>query len=100
VVVNRAEADGQAQVARAAGEAEAFTTQVAARAPFPGLTDHRLYWETIASVLATRSKVVLDADQSSRHRHLIVPNLSAPAVAVAPILRAAAATASDRVQKP
>jgi len=51
------------------------------------LTDQRLYWETIASVLATRSKVVLDADPA-RHRHLIVPNLPMPAAEAAGVLNA------------
>jgi regulator of protease activity HflC (stomatin/prohibitin superfamily) len=100
VIVNRAEADRQARLSRASGEAEAFTDLVDARAPFTALTDHRLYWEAVASVLAARSKFVLDADQSSRHRHLIVPNLPIPPVDVAPILRPAAGAASDRGQMP
>ena len=99
-IVNRAEADRLSRVARASGEADAFRAQLAARAPYPGLTDHRLYWETIASVMAARSKVVLDSDQSPRQRHLIVPNLLIPTLGLAPVLRSAQGTALDRGSSP
>ena len=61
-IVNRAEAARVTEIARAAGEADSFDAQRSARAPFPGLTDHWLYWETIAGALAAKSKIVLDAD--------------------------------------
>jgi Cu+-exporting ATPase len=88
--VNRAEADRLTLVSRAAGEADAFDLQLNARAAFPGLTDHRLYWETIGAVLAAKPKVVLDAEPPG-HRHLIVPNLAIPAVEAAAALKPAMA---------
>jgi Cu+-exporting ATPase len=85
--VQRAEADGEARVARAAGEADAFGVQVAARAAFPALTDHGLYWDNIANVFATRSKVVLDDEAGAgRQRHLIVPNVPIPALGAAAVI--------------
>jgi len=85
----------EGQVARAAGEADAFGFQVAARAAYPALTDHRLYWETIATVLANRSKVILDADPT-RHRHLIIPNLPIPVLDAASVLRSATSAGPKR----
>ncbi len=91
-IVNRAEADRAGRLARASGEADAFTYRAEARAPYPALTDHRLYWESVASVLAGKTKVVLDPDKT-RHRHLIVPNFplgagaSAVSAATAPLPR-------------
>jgi regulator of protease activity HflC (stomatin/prohibitin superfamily) len=81
--VHRAEADRKGRVTRASGESDAFLAQLSARAPFPGLTDHRLYWETIASALEKKPKVVLDPDPA-RHRHLIVPSL--PMETAVPVL--------------
>ena len=69
--VNRAEADREGRLARASGESDAFLNQLSARATHPALTDHRLYWEAIASALAGKSKVVLDPDEAQR-RHLVV----------------------------
>ena len=91
--VQQAEADRQGRTARAAGEADAFGDQREARAAFPALTDHRLYWETIAAALAGRPKVVLDP--SPARRHLIVPDVplaplsaaEAAATPPAPLLR-------------
>ena len=83
--VNRAEAERTTRTVRALGESDAFRAQLAARAPFPALTDHRLYWEMIATVLEGKPKLVLDADPS-RRRHLIVPGL--PIEAAAPLLPA------------
>jgi Cu+-exporting ATPase len=87
--VHRAEADRQGRITRASGESDAFLAQLSARAPFPALTDHRLYWETIASALEKKRKVVLDADPA-RHRHLIVPPL--PLEAAVPVLDAVGTT--------
>ena len=84
--VDRAEAERTTRVARASGEADAFTYLVAARALAPALTDHRLYWEMIVRVFANKSKVVLDPDRS-RARHLILPNLpGGPAASSLPAL--------------
>jgi membrane protease subunit HflK len=85
---NRAEADRASRVARAGGESASFAEQLSPRAVAPGLTDHRLYWETIASALAGKPKVVLDPD-ATRARHLILPNLplEAAAGALAPSTR-------------
>jgi Cu+-exporting ATPase len=102
-IVNRAEAESTAQVARAGGEADAFEAERSARAPLPGLTDHRLYWETIQSALVAKPKVVLDAEPG-RHRHLIMSNLPIPAVeaAAAAVLSRvpAAATPTNRGPAP
>jgi Cu+-exporting ATPase len=87
-IVNRAEAESAAQAARAAGEADAFEARRSARAPYPGLTDHQLYWEAVAVSLASKPKVVLDAEPG-HHRHLIVPSLAMPAVEAAAVLRPA-----------
>ena len=84
--VNHALAASQGQVARAAGEADSFAAQISARAPYPGLTDHRLYLEAMTSVLAGRSKVLLDDDRA-RHRHLVIPNMAIPNVDAATVLR-------------
>lgn len=70
--VNRAEAERASRVTRASGEADAFVYQADARASAPALTDLRLYWETIASALADKPKLVLDSDKA-HPRHLIVP---------------------------
>jgi Cu+-exporting ATPase len=87
--VNRAEAERHSRLARASGESAAFGEQLSARALFPLLTDHRLYWEAVAQALEGKPKVIVDPDQA-RRRHLIVPDLPAggnptlPAGAVAP----------------
>jgi HflK protein len=81
--VNQAEADRSARVDRASGEADAFRYLSAARAPYPALTDHRLYWDSIAATLAGKAKVVLDPGRASP-RHLIVPEFSG-AVGAPPI---------------
>jgi Cu+-exporting ATPase len=83
--VNRAQADRQGRITRASGETDSFLAYLSARAPFPVLTDHRLYWELIASALEKKRKVILDPDPA-RHRHLIVPPL--PLEAAVPVLDA------------
>jgi HflK protein len=98
-IVNQAEAESTAQVARAMGEADAFEAARSARSPYPGLTDHRLYWETIQSVLAAKPKVVLDAEPG-RHRHLVVPSLPIPAVEAAAVLNRVPATPINRGPAP
>ena len=64
---NAAEADRTVRTLRASGEADAFLARVVARAPMPALTDHRLYWESIASALAGKPKIILDPDKARRH---------------------------------
>ncbi|MEO6807680.1 MAG: cation-translocating P-type ATPase family protein [Isosphaeraceae bacterium] len=88
VTANRAEADRQGRSSRASGEADAFRLRLDARSPFPGLTDHRLYWEELATILAGKSKVILDPAQAQR-RHLIVSDF--PLGASSPALKAAVA---------
>ena len=68
-----AEADRLTRSTRASGEADVFVALVLARAAFPALTDHRLYWEALASVLANKPKLILDPDKA-RRRHLILPD--------------------------
>jgi P-type Cu+ transporter len=75
-----AEADGEAirdaartrstrLVARAEGEKAAFLAKANAHASRPDLTEFRLLWDTMASTLAGRSKVILDRRAAGR-RHL------------------------------
>ncbi|MHC5543938.1 hypothetical protein ACYOEI_37400, partial [Singulisphaera rosea] len=77
--------DRTSRVAIASGQSDAFLDELSARAPFSNLTDHRLYWESIATALAGKPKVVLDPDKT-RHRHLILPDVplgaALPALAV------------------
>ncbi len=70
--VEKAEADREGRTARASGESDAFRDRVAARSASPALTDHRLYWETIASGFAGKAKVVLDPVPGQR-RQLFLP---------------------------
>jgi Cu+-exporting ATPase len=70
--LQQAEADRSARVARAGGEADAFLIQQQARAAFPTLTDHRLFWETMAATLAGKRKIVLDPSQAEGRRHLLL----------------------------
>ena len=86
VIVNRAESLRATAVARASGEADAFIYKVEARRSAPALTDLRLYWETIASTLAGRPKLLLDR-QPGHTRHLIVPG---PPGSTAPLLKTVA----------
>jgi Cu+-exporting ATPase len=80
--VNRAEADRQGRVARAAGEAEAYRALQGVRSVSPALTDHRLYWDAIAAALAGKPKVVLDPAQAAQRRHLILNEL--PLIGIEP----------------
>jgi len=74
VIVNAAEADREQQLARASSQADSFGYQLAARLPAPQLTDFRLYWETIAKVLAGKPKLILDA-RANRPQRLILSRL-------------------------
>jgi P-type Cu+ transporter len=64
---NAAEGSRLARSARASGEADSFAFRADARRSFPALTDHRLYWETLAATLADKNKVLLDPDKARRH---------------------------------
>ncbi len=81
--LHRAEAAREGRLARASGEADAFRARLAARSDRPGLTDGRLYWETIASAFAGKSKVILDPAQG-RPRQLILPDLPPPGAVAFP----------------
>ena len=91
VARNAAAAGRLARSARASGEADAFSALVAARAAFPGLTDHRLYWEAIATVLSHKPKLILDPDRA--RRHLILPDF--PVGADPAILKATVAPPAE-----
>jgi Cu+-exporting ATPase len=75
-MIQKAEADRDARTTRAAGESDAFLDRLGARAPAPTLTDHRLYWEAIASGFAGKDKVVLDP--SSGRRQLFLSEFPGP----------------------
>jgi Cu+-exporting ATPase len=66
--VNSALADKERQLAGASSAADVFAYQLAARETARSLTDFRLFWETIASVLAGKPKLILDtpADRPQR----------------------------------
>ena len=69
--IQNAEAAREARTTRASGESDSFLSRLGARKPSPSLTDHRLYWETIASGFAGKDKVVLEP--SSGRRQLFLP---------------------------
>ncbi len=68
----QAEADRDRRTARASGDADAFVTRLSARKKAESLTDHRLYWETIANAFAGKKKVVLEP--SAGRRQLFLPD--------------------------
>ena len=72
--VNSAQADRDRSLALAASQADVFSYQLAARDPAPALTDFRLFWETIASVMADKPKLILDGS-AGRPQRLILPRL-------------------------
>ncbi len=72
--VNAAQAEYERALALAASQADVFSYQLSARDPAPALTDFRLFWETITSVLADRPKLILDGS-TGRPQRLIVPRL-------------------------
>ena len=72
--VNTAHAGSDRVLALAASEADAFAYQLDARAAAPTLTDFRLFWETVASVMAGRPKLILDGS-AGRPQRLILPRL-------------------------
>jgi P-type Cu+ transporter len=72
--VNIAQADHARSLALAASQADVFSYRLAARDPAPALTDFRLFWETIASVMAGKPKLILDGS-SGRPQRLILSRL-------------------------
>ena len=76
--VQKAEADRDGRTARASGESDSFLARLKERGVAPSLTDHRLYWETIASAFAGKDKVVLEP--SSGRRQLFLPDLPVPMI--------------------
>ena len=72
--VNTAHAGSDRVLALAASEADAFAYQLDARAAAPSLTDFRLFWEAVASVMAGRPKLILDGS-AGRPQRLILPRL-------------------------
>jgi Cu+-exporting ATPase len=56
-------------IGRAEGEKGAFLAKSAARSPQPALTEFRLLWDTLATTLAGRPKLILDRSAGGR-RHV------------------------------
>jgi Cu+-exporting ATPase len=71
--LERAGAGADGRVERASGESAGFVDRVLGRGPSPALTDHRLYWEAVASGLGGKDKVVLDP--SPGRRQLFLPEM-------------------------
>ena len=71
--IQKAEADRTGRSTRASGESDAFLARLKARNGSPSLTDHRLYWETVAGAFAGKDKVVLEP--STGRRQLFLPDL-------------------------
>ncbi len=84
-----AAADRDARIARAEGESAAFLQSRKAHATAPALTEHRLYWESLATALAGKNKVILDPSRAGNRRHLIVPDV--PLGSASPAIKATVA---------
>jgi HflK protein len=69
-----AEAEQQRVLADAASRADTFRYQLAARESAVGLTDFRLFWETVAETLTGRTKLILDA-RANHPQRLIIPRI-------------------------
>jgi P-type Cu+ transporter len=89
--IQKAEADRNGRMARASGEADAFVARLVARNRSPSLTDHRLYWESIAAAFAGKSKVILEP--SSSRRQLFLPEI--PGASVPMLMPASAGPNAD-----
>jgi Cu+-exporting ATPase len=73
-IATSAAARREGLLAGAASAADAFSYKLAARQGAPGLTDFRLFWETISRVFPGKPKLVLDDD--TRHpQRLILPGV-------------------------
>lgn len=71
---NAAQAEHDRRLALAASASDAFVYQLNARQTAPGLTDFRLFWETVMEVLAGRNKLILDS-AVGRPQRLILSRL-------------------------
>ena len=74
VLANAAGAERDRLLALAASHADAFLLQLGARESGPALTDFRLFWETIAEVLAGRPKLILEG-RAERPQRLIMTRM-------------------------
>jgi P-type Cu+ transporter len=94
--VQRATASSESRLARACGAAEAFLARQQARAGQPALADLRLYWETIATTLAGKTKLVLEPAPGLR-RHFLISEPPAPALnAALPLVMPGAAAVEPK----
>src|SRR5262249_24410587 len=73
-------------VKRSAGEKAAFLPKASAHATEPALSEFRMLWDTLATVLAGRPKLILDRRTAGR-RHVL---LAEPALVDSMLSRAAA----------
>jgi P-type Cu+ transporter len=75
-------------VNRATGEKAAFLAKASSHAAAPGLTEFRLLWDTLATILPGRPKLILDRNAAGRrHVWLADPAQLSPALgrALAPV---------------
>jgi Cu+-exporting ATPase len=70
-IVHAAHAAGTRDLAEAAGAADRFASLWEARQYAPELTDFRLFWKTIASSFAGKTKLIFDEPSGSR-QHLVI----------------------------
>ena len=76
-----AQAEHDRLLARSSAAADVFAYRLSARESAPALTDFRLFWETIAEVLANKPKLILDA-AAGRPQRLILSRLPAEQSAI------------------
>jgi Cu+-exporting ATPase len=81
---NGAEASRGRQLALAAGSADRFEAFREARQHAPALTDLRLFWKSVAEVLAGKDKFIFD-DDPGRRRQVVMPGL--PWEQMVPVIR-------------
>jgi Cu+-exporting ATPase len=73
-IANAAQGARDRLLARASSQADAFGYLLRARQSAPALTDFRLFWETMAEVMAGRPKLILEG-RPDRPEHLILSRL-------------------------
>jgi HflK protein len=73
-IANAAQGERDRLMSRASSQADAFAYLLDARRSAPGLTDFRLFWETIADVMAGRPKLILEG-RPDRPQRLILSRL-------------------------
>jgi Cu+-exporting ATPase len=72
-LVRRAEGRQNEIVQLAAAARDSFLVRWSTRAQFDtALSDFRLFWDALSRALSGREKVLIDADQVSGHRHLLM----------------------------